>query len=317
MKIRGNTVGTTMKRPDFNQTDERKSDYILNNPIPVINEGDEGKIPMVKDGAYVLKEKNSILELVQDIFAFDEEGPSTKKAPSQLATMNAFEGYMPSGAFNSHVEETIIPMQKRIGTLETTSEAHGEAINSMGNSIDENASNVHALSEEVGGIRLTVNENEERITDIEDRVSGQYVLLEEITTEEELTEYNYRPANNGRNPLKVAYVRIELAAHSAASSSGGQLNIYFYGVNDWTSCCSASSTIHNRVRVVSVQAINEYGKWRALKTDADNRYNSTVTQMCPANPIHDCNITRIALVALTEGIAIPVGTKISIWGVEI
>lgn len=62
MKIRGNTVGTPMKRPDFNQTDERKSDYIKNNPIPVINEGDEGKIPMAKDGAYVLEKKAEIFK---------------------------------------------------------------------------------------------------------------------------------------------------------------------------------------------------------------------------------------------------------------
>lgn len=33
MKIRGNTVGTTMKRSDFNQTDPKKSDYIHNNPF--------------------------------------------------------------------------------------------------------------------------------------------------------------------------------------------------------------------------------------------------------------------------------------------
>lgn len=56
MKIQGNTIGTPMKRPDFNQTDERKSDYIKNKPIPVIKEGDEGKIPVVEGGAYVLKD---------------------------------------------------------------------------------------------------------------------------------------------------------------------------------------------------------------------------------------------------------------------
>lgn len=32
MKIRGNTVGTTMPRPDWNQTDPTKADYILNKP---------------------------------------------------------------------------------------------------------------------------------------------------------------------------------------------------------------------------------------------------------------------------------------------
>lgn len=32
MKIRGNTVGTTMPRPDWNQTDPKKADYISNKP---------------------------------------------------------------------------------------------------------------------------------------------------------------------------------------------------------------------------------------------------------------------------------------------
>lgn len=32
MKIRGNTVGTTVKRPDWNETDPLKSDYIRNKP---------------------------------------------------------------------------------------------------------------------------------------------------------------------------------------------------------------------------------------------------------------------------------------------
>lgn len=52
MKIRGNTVGTPMKRPDFNQTNPKKSDYILNNPIPQVTEKDEGKILQVKDGKW-------------------------------------------------------------------------------------------------------------------------------------------------------------------------------------------------------------------------------------------------------------------------
>ncbi len=54
MKIRGNTVGTPMKRPDFNQTNPKKSDYIKNNPIPNITENDEGKIVRVADGKYTL-----------------------------------------------------------------------------------------------------------------------------------------------------------------------------------------------------------------------------------------------------------------------
>ena len=55
MKIRGSTVGTPMKRPDFNQTDPKKSDYIKNNPIPRITGADEGKIVRVSGGRYVLE----------------------------------------------------------------------------------------------------------------------------------------------------------------------------------------------------------------------------------------------------------------------
>jgi hypothetical protein len=34
-KVRGNAVGTTMPRPDWNQTDPKKADYILNKPTVV------------------------------------------------------------------------------------------------------------------------------------------------------------------------------------------------------------------------------------------------------------------------------------------
>lgn len=56
MKIVGNTVGTTMKRPDFKQTDETKSDYIKNNPIPAVTSNDEGKILRVVGGIWAAQE---------------------------------------------------------------------------------------------------------------------------------------------------------------------------------------------------------------------------------------------------------------------
>ena len=52
MKIRGNTVGTPMRRPDFNQTDSKKSDFIRNNPIPSVTKQDDGKFLRVQDGAW-------------------------------------------------------------------------------------------------------------------------------------------------------------------------------------------------------------------------------------------------------------------------
>lgn len=56
MKIRGNTVGTPMKRPDFNQTNPKKSDYIKNNPIPRVTSEDDGKFMRVVNGAWAAVE---------------------------------------------------------------------------------------------------------------------------------------------------------------------------------------------------------------------------------------------------------------------
>ena len=55
MKIIGNTVGTNMKRANFNQKDESKSDFILNNPFPDISEEDEGKFLCVVGGKWAIK----------------------------------------------------------------------------------------------------------------------------------------------------------------------------------------------------------------------------------------------------------------------
>jgi hypothetical protein len=52
MKIRGNTVGTTMKRPNFEQTNPKKSDYIVNNPIPTVKAEDDGKFLRVVGGKW-------------------------------------------------------------------------------------------------------------------------------------------------------------------------------------------------------------------------------------------------------------------------
>jgi hypothetical protein len=44
-----------MKRPDFNQRDSRKSDYIKNNPFPQLSDDDDGKVLQVENGKYVAK----------------------------------------------------------------------------------------------------------------------------------------------------------------------------------------------------------------------------------------------------------------------
>lgn len=58
MSIRGNTVGTTMQRPDFNENNPRKAGYILNRPLddllPKTTEKDNGKTLKVVKGKWAV-----------------------------------------------------------------------------------------------------------------------------------------------------------------------------------------------------------------------------------------------------------------------
>ena len=83
VKIIGVTVGTTMKRPDFKQTDPKKSDYIKNNPIPAVTENDEGKIVRVVGGKYTLEPT-----LSEEDIATLEASMDTKIAEAITTTLN-------------------------------------------------------------------------------------------------------------------------------------------------------------------------------------------------------------------------------------
>lgn len=52
MSIKGNTVGTPIPRPDFNQTDSKKADYIKNKPVENPRAADEGKFLRAKNGKW-------------------------------------------------------------------------------------------------------------------------------------------------------------------------------------------------------------------------------------------------------------------------
>ena len=58
-----------MKRPDFKQTDPKKSDFIKNNPIPEIKEEDENKIVQIKDGRFEYVDAGDITANQKDIDA--------------------------------------------------------------------------------------------------------------------------------------------------------------------------------------------------------------------------------------------------------
>lgn len=55
MKIRGNTVGTTVMRADLSQTDPKKSSFVKGKPaqfLPDVTAADNNKILMVVDGVW-------------------------------------------------------------------------------------------------------------------------------------------------------------------------------------------------------------------------------------------------------------------------
>ena len=56
--IRGNTVGTTMPRPDWNQTDPRKADYIKNKPQSFVEGGYIAEEELADKIADILEEQN-------------------------------------------------------------------------------------------------------------------------------------------------------------------------------------------------------------------------------------------------------------------
>jgi hypothetical protein len=58
VRIRGNTVGTPAPRPDWNQSNPSKADYIKNMPecLRNVTEEDNGKFLRVEDGKWAAVE---------------------------------------------------------------------------------------------------------------------------------------------------------------------------------------------------------------------------------------------------------------------
>lgn len=94
MKIIGVTVGTTLPKPNFDQTDPRKGDFIKNKPdfdglqvrVADVEEALEGKQPL---GDYALKsEIPSIEGLATETYVDNKVADLVDSAPETLNTLN-------------------------------------------------------------------------------------------------------------------------------------------------------------------------------------------------------------------------------------
>ena len=279
MKIRGNTVGTTMKRPDFNQTDERKSDYILNNPIPVVNEEDEGKIPVVEDGAYVLKEKNSILELDQMETQIDEINQDIGSLRQEVSGLD--ESVSQIGSAMVRLEETTLP------ELDETIVAHGEAIDGMGNAIDE--------------IYSKANDLETKKVDAYKRV-----LIDTFTTTEQAI-INKDYSSYG---AKGMYVKVEVPAGTVANGSG--LSFYFTtGSSNNTWCGFARLAISDGSKNFTgyIRCFDEYGYWTTEYYDASA---NTIKRGISSSDVDNTLPSNLYVKGLKTQNAIPVGVTVTV-----
>ena len=322
MKIRGNTVGTTMKRPDFNQTDERKSDYIKNNPIPAINEGDEGKIPVVKDGAYALED--CIKPIHSEI---NEMSEAIGNADTQIKGLG--ETVASHGESISTMGEKIDNAKSRLDELEGGYESVNAAINTIREetipaikgSIPEVREGVYDFGEEGPSNTATVSQRgilielasceDKLMQQIYQATKGSYVLLEEFTTTEEMTAYYYRTNEHNRSHLKAALVRMEIEAGVAT----GQINFNFR--NGTTDLCRTSTqAIATSKRYYIFEAFKDYNKWTATRRGGSTAYEQAIYSWVNVPVITESNIDVIYISAQTTGVPIPIGTKISIYGAE-
>ena len=113
MKIRGNTVGTTMPRPDWEQIDPRKADYIKNKPD--LSE-------YVKDA--IKQNPESVKEVVEDWLNEHPEATTTVADGSiTVEKLAAYKGKIVRNMFGN--------MGIKFGTYDDTTHIFTEDENSM------------------------------------------------------------------------------------------------------------------------------------------------------------------------------------------
>lgn len=122
--IRGNTVGTTTPRPDWEQTDPTKADYILNKPDDIVCE-ETGSVIDANDAS------NQLLHGLTLYGKTTQDGTPTPEAPVELVKAGA------SGSIVSTITDGTDSNVQTI-TAQTPNGLPGIPVASGGNYTDEN-----------------------------------------------------------------------------------------------------------------------------------------------------------------------------------
>ena len=129
MKIRGRTVGTTMPRPDWNQRDPRKADFILNKPEGVICDI-SGSVVSVCDSS------NQVLHNLTLYGKTTQNGTPTPEAPVELVSAGASgaikttvagKNLLPKSAYSNNDVNGIVLRTNSDGGIYCNGTARGQA----------------------------------------------------------------------------------------------------------------------------------------------------------------------------------------------
>lgn len=156
---------------------------------------------------------------------------------------------------------------------------------------------------------------DDKITALDERVSALEEtdeLLEAITTTEEIVEYRYVPADNGKKNIRAFrfYLEIPAATKSGNVRVGMRHKTYYTPTLVNNTLISTSKTYHN------IKVTNQYGVWNAMRNQVNTlNLESQLYSICRATSGNEGNAESIWLQA-TEAVPFPVGTIIKLYGVE-
>ena len=149
---------------------------------------------------------------------------------------------------------------------------------------------------------------------VEASFGGTYELVEEITTEEELTSIR-REAWPDETPYSFKAMLIKFEVPAGAGT--GLCNVTYADEDGWTLAISSINSIATSARYGWSHAFKEFDRWCCEFASASSKYASAVNRMTGYDEMFRKGpIAKIIVTANTANIPFPVGTNIKIYGVR-